>query len=170
MAEDLEGYMLVAQSRWDEAVVALERTVDRGGTTWLAEAAVCYIGDIHLSTGHPDAALTWYGRGLRAQRDLAALGDMAFQAEGIVAALADLGRHEDALEALGAADTLTAGGFHPRETVTHWGEVMAPRLDASRAALGPEAAEAASARGGSRSMDTAMKWLLSLTETTVVAT
>ena len=31
---------------------------------------------------------------------------VAFQAEGIAAALADLGRHEEALEALGASDTL----------------------------------------------------------------
>lgn len=120
LAADLEGHLLMAQGRWDEAVVAFDATLARGGETWVARSASAYLGDCHLLAGRPAEALLGYGRGLRYALERNELVNAAFQAEGICAALVELGRPEDALEALGASDTLTAAEYRPRETHLAW--------------------------------------------------
>lgn len=90
-AKDLDGLMLFAQGRWDEAVEAFEASMTRAGTTWLAESAACYIGDCHLLAGRPHAALDHYVRGVRTEQNRGGVLDVGFQAEGCVAAMIDLG-------------------------------------------------------------------------------
>ncbi len=153
LASDLEGFLFLAQERWDEAAAAFEATVAGGGTTWVAEAALFVLGDCQLLAGRPHAALSGYTRGLKRAAALAQRGNMGFQADGIAAALADLGRYEDALEALGASDVLAPEGYRPRDRHPHWPRILTPRIEAARGALGPKRAEAAYTRGATISTD-----------------
>ena len=86
---------------------------------------------------------------------------MSFQAEGIAAALIDLGRHEEALEALGASDSLTGDDVLPRELDNVWAGVMSDRIASARAALGERDADRAYARGRGWAVDEVVKLLLS---------
>jgi hypothetical protein len=107
------------------------------------------------------AALTAYARGVADARDESARGNIAFQGEGIVAALADLGRHEAALETLGACDSLTGDGVYPRNRNAFWGSVMAGRIASTRAAVGAQEADAAYARGRALGGEDIVELLLS---------
>jgi hypothetical protein len=101
-------------------------------------------------------------------RDLGARDDIGFQAEGLVAALADLGRHDEALETLGASDSLTGEGVLPREHNAYWGGVMAGRIASARAALGATDADAAYARGHALGVEEVVDLLLSYGASVVV--
>jgi hypothetical protein len=119
------------------------------------------VGDCHLFAGRPQAALQAYARGVAHAREMGARDDIGFQGEGIVAALADLGREEEALETLGACDTLTGEGVLPREHNAYWGGVMAGRIASARTALGAPDADAAYARGGALGVEEVVELLLS---------
>jgi tetratricopeptide (TPR) repeat protein len=162
LASDLEGFLLLAQERWDEATVRFEATVARNGTTRVAEAAWYFLGDCQLHAGRPKAALSGYARGLQRAAGLAQRNVMGFQADGIAAALADMGLHEKALEALGASDVLTPEGYRPRDTHPHWPEILMPRIEAARAALGSDRAQAAYARGAAANSSEALGRVLAL--------
>lgn len=161
LAAILDAHLLLLQDRFDEAADAFEAAIRRGGGTWAAETPVYMVGDCHLYAGRPQAALAAYARGVAYARDKAQRDNIAFQGEGIVAALADLGRDEEALETLGACDTLTGAGAHPREHNAFWGGVMVARIASARSALGPEAADAAYARGRALGIEEVVKLLLS---------
>jgi hypothetical protein len=161
MATILEAYLLMLQERWDEAADAFDAAVLRGGGTWAAESCLYMVGDCHLHAGRPQEAISGYARGLVDARDKTNRGNMGFQGEGIVAALVDLGRHTEALEALGACDTLTGEDVLPREHNAAWGAVMADRITAARAALGAQEADAAMARGRALGVDEVVELLLS---------
>ena len=96
----------------------------------------------------------------RRARDKAGRINIGFQGEGIAAALTDLGRHDEALQTLGACDTLTGAGALPRDLNAFWGEVMAARIASARAALGAPDADAAYERGRARSVEEVVELLL----------
>ena len=98
---------------------------------------------------------------MAAARDQSGRDNIGFQGEGIVAALVDLGRHEEALETLGACDTLTGEGAHPREHNAFWGGVMGERIESARAALSAQRADAAYARGRALGVEEVVELLLS---------
>jgi tetratricopeptide (TPR) repeat protein len=157
----VDAHLLLLQDRFDEAAERFEAAIRRGGGTWADQTAVYMVGDCHLLAGRPQAALQAYARGVAHARDMGARDDIGFQAEGIVAALADLGRHEEALETLGACDTLTGEGVLPREHNAFWGDVMAGRIASARAALGAPDADAAYARGRALGVEDVVELLLS---------
>jgi tetratricopeptide (TPR) repeat protein len=157
----VDAYLLLLHDRFDEAADAFEAAIRRGGGSWAAQSPVYMVGDCHLFAGRPQAALPAYARGVAHARDKGARGDIAFQGEGIVAALADLGRHEEALETLGACDTLTGDSVLPRELNVFWGGVMASRIASARAALRAQDADAAYARGRALGVEEVVELLLS---------
>jgi hypothetical protein len=161
LASVVNAHLLLLQDRFDEAGELFEAAVRRDGGTWAAQTAVYMVGDCHLLAGRPQAALQAYARGVAHARDMGARDDIGFQGEGIVAALADLGRDEEALETLGACDTLTGEGVLPREHNAFWGGVMAGRIASARAALGAPNADAAYARGRALGVEEVLKLLLS---------
>ncbi len=161
LAATVDAHLLLLQDRFDEAADAFEAAIRHGGGTWATEACVSMVGDCHLFAGRPQAALPAYARGVADARDNGARINIGFQGEGIVAALADLGRHEAALETLGACDSLTGEGVHPRELNAFWGGVMAGRIASTRAALGAQGADAAYARGRALAVEEVVELLLS---------
>ena len=161
LATIVDAYLLLLEDRFDEAASAFEAAIERDGQTWAAQTPVYMVGDCHLFAGAFQAAVSAYGRGLIDAHEKSSRIDMGFQAEGIVAALIDLGRHEDALEALGASDSLTGEHILPRELDTFWASVMSDRIASARAALGEQRADRAYARGRERAVDDVMELLLS---------
>lgn len=161
LAAAVDAHLLLLEDRFDEAADAFEAGVREGGGTWATKTCVSMVGDCHLYAGRPQAALPAYARGFAESRDMSARIDMGFQGEGIVAALSDLGLAEKALRALGACDTLTGDGLHPRELNAFWGRVMAGRIAAARATLGAQEADAAYARGRALGVDEVVELLLS---------
>lgn len=161
LAAVLDAHLLLLEDRYDEAADAFEAATRRGGGTWAAETTIYMVGDCHLFAGRPHAALAAYVRGVADAREKASRINVAFQAEGIAAALVDLGRHEEALVTLGASDSLTGDGVLPRELHASWGGVLAGRIAAARAALGVDEAESAIARGRALGVDEAVALILS---------
>jgi predicted ATPase/class 3 adenylate cyclase len=161
LAAVVDAHLLLLQDRFDEASELFEASIRRGGGTWADQTAVYMVGDCHLFAGRPQAALQAYARGVAHAREMGARDDIGFQGEGIVAALADLGREEEALETLGACDTLTGEGVLPREHNAYWGGVMAGRIASARTALGAPDADAAYARGGALGVEEVVELLLS---------
>ena len=157
----VDAHLLLLQDRFDEAADAFEAAIRRGGGTWAAETPVYMIGDCHLLAGRPQAALPAYARGVTFAHEKAARINIGFQGEGIAAALADLERHEQALETLGACDSLTGEGVLPRELNAFWGHLMTVRIASARAALGATAADAAYARGRALGVEEVTELLLS---------
>ena len=157
----VDAHLLLLEDRFDEAAELFEAAIRRGGGTWADQTAVYMVGDCHLLAGRPQAALQAYARGVAHARDMGARDDIGFQAEGIVAALTDLGRDEEALETLGASDSLTGEGVLPREHNAYWGGVMAGRISSARVALGEHAADAAYARGRTLAVEEVVERLLS---------
>lgn len=164
----VDAHLLLLQDRFDEAAELFEAAIRRSGGTWVAQTAVYMVGDCHLLAGRPQAALHAYARGVTHARDMGARDDIGFQAEGIAAALAGLGRVEEALETLGASDTLTGEGVLPREHNAFWGGVMAGRIASARATLGAHAADAAYARGRALAVEEVADLLLSYGATAAV--
>lgn len=160
-ASVVHAHLLLLQDRFDEAADAFEAAIRRGGRTWVDETAVYMVGDCHLFSGRPQDALAAYARGVADAHDKAARINIGFQGEGIAAALADLGRHEEALEALGACDSFSGEGVLPRDFNSFWGEVMARRTSSAREALGAQVADAAYARGRALGVEEAVELLLS---------
>ena len=162
LATILDAHLLLGQDRFDEAADAFEASIRRGGGTWVAETTIYMVGDCHLLAGRPQEALPAYARGVADALEKGAQVNIGFQGEGIAAALADLGRHEDAFETLGACDSLTGDGAHPRELNAAWNnDVMAPRIASARATLGAQAADAAYTRGRALGIDQVAELLLS---------
>jgi predicted ATPase/class 3 adenylate cyclase len=162
LATILNAHLLLRQDRFDEAAEAFEASIRRGGGTWAAETTVYMVGDCHLLAGRPQEALPAYARGVAHALEKGARVNIGFQGEGIAAALADLGRHDDAFETLGACDSLTGDGAHPRELNAAWNnDVMAPRFASARATLGAQAADVAYARGRTLGIDQVAELLLS---------
>jgi hypothetical protein len=95
LAAAVDAHLLLLQDRFDEAADAFEAAIRHGGKTWVAETPVYMVGDCHLFAGRPQEALPAYARGVAAARDGSEPVTIVFQGEGIVAALADLGRHEE---------------------------------------------------------------------------
>jgi tetratricopeptide (TPR) repeat protein len=162
LATILNAHLLLGQERFDEAADAFEASIRRGGGTWAAETTVYMEGDCHLLAGRAREALPAYARGVAYALERGAQVNIGFQGEGIAAALADLGRHEDALETLGACDARAGDGAHPRELNAAWNsDVMAPRIASARATLGAQVADAAYARGRVLGIDQVVELLLS---------
>jgi tetratricopeptide (TPR) repeat protein len=161
LAAVVEAHLLLLEDRFDEAGELFEVAIRRGGKTWADQTALYMVGDCHLLAGRPQAALRAYARGVAHARDMGARDDIGFQAEGIVAAFADLGLDEEALHTLGASDRLTGEGVLPREHNAYWGGVMAGRIASARAALGTPYADAAYARGHALSVEEVVELLLS---------
>ena len=161
LAATVDAHLLLLQDRFDEAADAFEASIRHGGGTWVAETPFYMVGDCHLFAGRPQAALAAYARGVAAALQESARDNIGFQGEGIVAALADLGRHQEAVETLGACDTLTGDGAHPREHNAFWGGVMAGRIASARAALDTQGADAAYARGRALGVEEVVELLLS---------
>jgi predicted ATPase/class 3 adenylate cyclase len=154
-----------ARKEWDAAATAYEAVLAQPGRAWVQESALYTVGDCHLERGRAAEALRAYGRGVRAALEEGSTLNTGFQAEGVVAALADLGRPEEALEALGATDLLSGEGFRPRDRVAAWRDVLESRVGAARSMLGEAAADAAYARGAARRLDGAVAYLLEVTTT-----
>ncbi len=161
LAATLDAHLLLLQDCFDEAADAFEAAIRRGGGTWAAETPIYMVGDCHLFAGRPQEALPAYARGVADARDKGARVNLGFQGEGIAAALADLGRHEEAIEALGACDSLTGDGAHARDLNSFWDGVMARRIASARDALGEQDADAAYARGRARGVEEVSELLLS---------
>lgn len=161
LAAILDAHLLLLQDRFDEAADAFEEAIRRDGGNWPAETPIYMVGDCYLFAGRPQPALPAYARGVAAARDKATRVNMGFQGEGIVAALVDLGRYEEALETLGACDTITGDNVLPREHHAFWGGVMAGRIAAARTALGSQAADSAYARGRALGVEEVVELLLS---------
>ncbi len=161
LAAIVEANLLLLQDRFDDAADAFELAIRRGGGTWATETPVYMVGDCHLFAGRAQVALAAYARGVALARDKSARINMGFQGEGIVAALIDLGRHEEALETLGASDSLTGDTVLPRELNSFWGSVMAGRIASAHAALAPQDADAAYARGRALGIEEVAERLLS---------
>ncbi len=160
-ASDLEGYVLFGERRWDEALSAFEASVARGGGTWLARGAISFIGDCHVLAGRPAAALGAYANGVRAFLEAGQIGSAAFQSEGIAAALVDLD-NPPRRSRRSAPPTCSPPSASGREiSTTAWAEEINPRLDASRRALGADAA-AAYQRGTRLSLSAAVERILEL--------
>jgi hypothetical protein len=147
LAGVVDGHLLLLEERFDEAADAFEANLAGGSASWSATTAVYMVGDCHLFAGRPETAIPAYVRGFLHARNRTVRIDMGFQAEGIACALSDVGRHEAALQVLGASDTLTGESVRPRELDPFWGGVTEPRVQGSRQALGPVLAEAAYERG-----------------------
>jgi len=161
LAAIVDAHLLLLEDRFDEAADAFEAAARRDGGTWAADTTVYMVGDCHLFAGRPQAALAAYARGVAHARDGSARDNIAIQGEGIVAALADLGRHEEALETLGASDTLTGDSVLPRERNAFWGGIMAGRIASARDALRAQDADAAYARGRALGVEEVIELLLS---------
>jgi tetratricopeptide (TPR) repeat protein len=161
LAAIVDANLLLLQDRFDEAADAFEAAIRHGGGTWAAQQPVMMVGDCHLFAERPQAALPAYARGAAAAREWSSRINIGFQGEGIVAALVDLGRHEEALETLGACDSLTGDGALPRQLNPFWGGVMAAPISSARAALGEQDADAAYARGRALGVEEVMQLLLS---------
>jgi predicted ATPase/class 3 adenylate cyclase len=157
----VDAHLLLLENRFDEAADAFEVANRHGGGTWATATSVWMLGDCHLYAERPQAALHAYARGVTAARDEGSWENIGFQGEGIVAALADLGRHEEALETLGACDSLTGEGVHPRELNAYWGGVMAGRIASARETLGEQDANAAYAHGRALGVEEVTELLLS---------
>jgi hypothetical protein len=164
LGDDTEAHLLFLEERFDAAGEAFEATVRRDADNFVAASALYMIGDCHLFAGRPQAALPAYARGVRDAREGGSRINMGFQGEGIVCALADLGEHAAALEALGASDSLNGDRFQPRDMNSHWGAIAAGRITAARAALDTDQADAAYARGAALGLDAAVRALLALGE------
>lgn len=160
LATIVDAYLLLLEDRFDEAATMFEAAIERGGRTWAAETPIYMVGDCHLFAGRQQAAMTAYARGLINAQEKSSRIYMSFQAEGIVAALIDLERYEDALEALGASDSLTGDDVLPREVDTFWASVMSGRIASARAALGERDADRAYAHGRERAVDEVVELLL----------
>ena len=160
LARVLEGHLALLEGRFDEAADVFAATLSNHEKSWAIETATYMLGDCHLYAGRPQEALVAYARGVADAREYSARINVAFQGEGVVAALADLGRNEEALEALGANDTLTGDLTRPRDRNDGWGQVMAARIAAARAALGDPAADAAYARGNALGTEAVVELLL----------
>jgi predicted ATPase len=162
LSYDVEAHLLFLEERFDAAGDAFEATVRRDADNFAASTALYMFGDRHLLAGRPQAALPAYARGVFDAREGGSRIDMGFQGEGIVCALADLGEHAAALEALGASDSLNGDRFQPREMNSNWGAIAAGRIAAAREALGTDLADAAYARGAALGLDAAVRLLLAL--------
>jgi hypothetical protein len=135
------------EGHFDMAADVFAATLGAGRASWAIETAIYMLGDCHLYAGRPQEALVAYARGAADARERSARIVVAFQGEGIAAALTDLGRPEEALQALGASDRITGELARPRDVNHGWRAVMAPRIAAARAALGDATADTAYARG-----------------------
>jgi predicted ATPase len=164
LARDLEGHLLMAAGRWSDAAAAYQATLQAARPTWVAEAAVYMQPDCYLHAGSPLDALPAYSRGLRAALSAGSRSNMAFMGEGIAACLAEMGRAEEALESLGASDTLTGEGYRPRDMMKGWGADLERRIGPARAQIGHDRAHLAYTRGSKLSVDAAVKYMLSLGE------
>jgi hypothetical protein len=155
VATILNAHLVLGQDRFDEAADAFEASIRRGGGTWAAETTVDMVGGCHLLAGRPQEALPGYARGVADALEKGAQVNIGFQGEGIAAALADLGRHDDTFETLGACDSLAGDGAHPRELNAAWNnDVMAPRIASARATLGTRKPPTPHTRGVARSAST----------------
>jgi hypothetical protein len=160
LGRELSGMILYGEQRWDEALAVFEATVAGNGVT--AMAALALSADCHLFAGKPAHALSAYARTLQFCLEHGRYTNVGYQGEGIAAALSDLGRHVDSVEALGAADRFTPPGRRPRELSATASATITPRMDVARRALGPEPAQIAYARGAGLSISAAAQRLLAL--------
>ena len=122
LAAILDAHLLLLQDRFDEAADAFEAAIRRGGETWAAETPVYMIGDCHLFAGRPQAALPAYARGRRRRPRQGRADQHRLPGRGDRRRADDLGRHDEALQTLGACDNLTGEGVLPREHNAFWGE------------------------------------------------
>jgi tetratricopeptide (TPR) repeat protein len=139
-----------ARDRFDEAM-RLNREV---GDSWMVAISHNNLGNANRGLGDYAAARRHYGESLRTYRDYDDRWALAFLLED-VAVLATLeGGAEQALELLGAADTLRAATGSPR------GEALEAELDrrlqAARDTLG-EAANETRGRGARLDLDAAVQ-------------
>jgi hypothetical protein len=152
----------------ERAGVEFEALATRGGTTWPADAATSFVGDCHLFAGRPVPAFDWF---LRSAEEHAALGDrgnLALQAAGCACSLADLGRSEEALELLGAADMVYGDWRDPTNLSSAWGARVDANLNAARDALPPAVADKAYARGNALKIDEVVPRLQAIAESLAV--
>ncbi len=135
---------------------------DRTRTDFAGWTAPFCWPDSRLLEGDCAAALDGFRAALRSARERAQSPTVAYQLEGITMSLSGLGRHHEALEAAGWADSVrqTAG-----PAVNSWyKQLLDEALSTSRAALGARQAHAAYARGRALTLDAAVNAALASEE------
>jgi hypothetical protein len=147
-----------AARRFEEAAACFEASTERS-TTWVGQQSIYLVGDCWLEAGRFSHALTSYVRAARhayvhVRRDISTL---SFQIEGAAAALAGLGRSEEAFRTLGLADTITPTKRPLRDSYPAWSGAVAAQLDPARAAIGDAAADAAYSEGRALPRDRAIE-------------
>ena len=162
LVEGLEPYVLgYCERRYAEAGALWASLIaDPARTDFAGWTALYCLPDCSLLEGDYQAALDGFRAALRGARVRARPPTVAYQLEGITMSLSGLGRHDEALEAAGWAASVrqTAG-----PAVNSWyKELFDSALGRSRAAVGPERAAAAYARGRSLTLDAAVNSALEI--------
>jgi len=156
LVEGLEPYILgYCERRYPEAAaIWAAQIADRSRTDFAGWTALYCLPDCRLLEGDYEGALDGFRATLRSARELARPGTVAYQLEGILMALSGLGRHDEALEAAGWAETVRQAAG---PAVNSWyKEMIGSARQTSRAALGSKPADAAFSRGRALTLDAAV--------------
>ncbi len=156
LIEGLEPYVTgYCEGRVEEAAPQLALLMnDPGRTDFAARTAVYCWPDGLVASGRNAEALVAYTVALRTARERNEPPHMAYHLEGIAIALSRLGRHEEAIEACGWAESVrqTAGPA----VSPWWNGLVAGALEQTRAALAAGVADDAYARGRALTLDGAV--------------
>jgi predicted ATPase/class 3 adenylate cyclase len=168
--DQLEGtiaFAAVVEENWDEAEQRLQAILDRPERTdFAANAAISYLADCALGRGQGTQALERYGASLEREIRNTDAANIAVQMVGIAAALATLGRDEDAARVFGAAERVGAEVGMNRGSLMSGG-VVTPPIAALEERMGPQVWERATTRGRELNADQAKAMALGLVPTPV---
>jgi predicted ATPase/class 3 adenylate cyclase len=145
LGRETDGFWYYAAGRYEEAAAAIDQSAEP--TTWPGQVGLYILGDSWLEVGRFVDAWSSYVRAARHALLHRNLTTLTFQIEGAAAALAGLGRYEEAVRTLGFADTINPTERPLREVYPSWGRAVAAQTDPARAAIGDKAADAAYAEG-----------------------
>ncbi len=155
VVEAMEPYLLQIEGD-DAAAEPLFAALIRspGRTDFLTRMAAYSWPDTLMTTGRYEQALQGYGIALRVARDAVESQNIAYQLEGITMALSALGRHEEALETAGSAESVrhTAGPI----VSGRFKDQFDAAVLRSFASLAPDVSGAAYARGKALSFEAAV--------------
>ncbi len=166
LVEGLEAYVLgYCEARYAEAgAIWAAQVADPMRTDFAGWTALYCWPDCALLDGDHGAALDGFRAALQSARERGQSPTVAYQLEGMSMALSGLGRHEDALQAVGWAATVRqSAGPAPNS----WYRAMLDSaLARSRDALEARAASGAFARGRALTIDAAVNAALCLEPST----
>ena len=161
MVRAIEADLLITEGRVLEAEPMLfTLSQARWRTDFIARMAAYEWPECLLAIGEYDRALAACGESLKTARDRAETLIMAYKVDGIAMALCGLERYSDCLAAAGCAETVHKTGGPIISTVRK--EMYEEVLDRARAALSPQDASAAYARGAALPLDHAVDLALRL--------